>query len=193
MRASWKIYLLAIATGLALPFLSYPGTHYYAFPWGRAVALRLALVFGANLLLSPFWEEIIWRGCFLNKVRSYSSVPGGIVVMSFWWTVWHGGYIAFLYSNGIPIRVLSVLPFTYFFAGIILGSVFEMAGGSLWPSVLLHAGFNAATTVYYTAYNRASELGSYVSELVFVAIAAVIFFWIAIKANRVRTTDEALL
>lgn len=181
LKASWKVYLLAVATGLTLPFLSYPGTHYYAFPWGRAVALHLALVFGANLFLSPFWEEIVWRGCFLKKVRSFSSVPGGILHMSFWWTVWHGGYIAFLYSGGIPIRVLLVLPFTYFFMGIIFGSVFEMAGGSLWPCVLLHVGFNAATVIYYTAYNRASELGSYMSELVFVVIAAGILFGLVMK------------
>lgn len=193
LKASWKVYVLAVATGLVLPFLSYPGTHYYAFPWGRAVALRLALVFSANLFLSPFWEEVIWRGCFLNKARSFSSVPNGILHMSFWCTVWHGGYIAFLYSSGIPIRVLSVLPFTYFFMGIIFGSVFEMAGGSLWPCVLLHVGFNAATVVYYTAYNRASELGSYLSELVFVAIAAGILFRLATKKRGATgPVDEAV-
>jgi hypothetical protein len=49
----------------------------------------------------------------------------------------------------------------------------------------MHAAFNAATVVYYTAYNRASELGSYVSELIFVAIAAGILFRMATRKNRV--------
>lgn len=184
INASWTVYLVAIATGLCLPFLSYPGTHYLAFPWGREVAMHLARVFAKNLFLSPFWEEIIWRGCFLKKIRSLTSASSGILLMSIGWTIWHGGYIAFLYSGGIPMEVLSVLPFTYFCTGIIFGSVFEMGGGSLWPCVLLHVGFNAATVVYYTAYNRASELGSYISELIFVAVAAVLFFWIATRRNR---------
>lgn len=184
VAASWKIYLLAIATGLALPFLSYPGSHYYAFPWSRDVALHLARVFGKNLFLSPFWEEIIWRGCFLKNVRSFSSAPGGILFMSIWWTVWHGGYIAFLYSAGIPVQELMVLPFTYFFIGIVFGSVFEIGGESLWPCVLLHVGYNSATVIYYTTYTRISELGSYISELIFVAITAVIFFAIVIKRSR---------
>jgi membrane protease YdiL (CAAX protease family) len=185
VNASWTVYLVAIATGLCLPFLSYPGTHYLAFPWGRPVAIHLAMVFAKNLFLSPFWEEIIWRGCFLKKVRLLTSASSGILLMSVGWTIWHGGYIAFLYSGGIPIEVLFVLPFTYFFMGIIFGSVFELGRGSLWPCVLLHAAFNAATVVYYTAYGRASELGSYVSELIFVAIAAGVLFRMATRKNRV--------
>jgi len=189
VNASWTVYLVAIATGLCLPFLSYPGTHYLAFPWGRLVAIHLAMVFAKNLFLSPFWEEIVWRGCFLKKVRSFSSASSGILLMSVGWTIWHGGYIAFLYSEGIPREVLYVLPFTYFLMGIILGSVFELGRGSLWPCILLHVGFNAATVVYYTAYNRASELGSYVSELVFVAIAAAILFRMATRGSRTSIED----
>jgi membrane protease YdiL (CAAX protease family) len=184
LNASWKVYLIAIATGLSLPFLSYPGTHYSAFPWGREAAMHLGRVFALNLFLTPFWEEIVWRGCFLKKVRSFSSASGGILFMSVGWTVWHGGYIAFLYSRGIPIDVLLVYAFNVFFVGIILGSVFELGRGSLWPCVLLHTSFNAATAVYYSEYNRASELGSYVSELIFTAITAAVFFRIAIRRSR---------
>lgn len=146
--------------------------------------MHLAGVFAKNFFLTPLWEEIIWRGCFLNKTRSFSSASSGILLMSVGWTIWHGGYIAFLYSAGIPIEPLSVLPFTYFFTGVIFGSVFEMGRGSLWPCVLLHSGFNAATLVYYTEYKRASELGSYVSELIFAALAAGILFRMAIRQNR---------
>ena len=194
--ANWKVYFAAITLGLSLPFLSYPGTHHFAFPWGSQVAIHLALVFAKNLFLSPFWEEIIWRGCFLKKIRSFSSVPSGILLMSVAWTIWHGGYIAFLYSEGIPIEVLRVLPFTYFCMGIIFGSIFEMGRGSIWPCVLLHASFNAATVVYYTPFNRESELGSYVSELIFTAIAATALFWIVVRRSRssqVETSTSSLV
>jgi len=187
VNAGWTVYLVAVTTGLFLPFSSYPGTHYLAFPWGRPVAIHLTKVFAENLFLSPLWEEIIWRGCFLKKIRSFTSASSGILLMSFGWTIWHGGYIAFLYSGGIPLEVLSILPFTYFFTGVIFGSVLELGRGSLWPCVLLHVGFNAATVIYYSEYSRASELGSYLSELIFTAIAAVIFFWVATRRTCIPT------
>lgn len=72
-NASWTVYVVAIATGLRLPFLSYPGTHYLAFPWGREVGKHLGRVFALNLFLSPMWDEIVWRGCFLKNIRSVSA------------------------------------------------------------------------------------------------------------------------
>jgi membrane protease YdiL (CAAX protease family) len=184
VNANWIICLAAIATGLSLPFLSYLGSHNSELPWGRDVAVNLGRVFVWNIFLAPLWEEIVWRGCFLKKVRSFSSKSGAILLMSVGWTIWHGGYIAYLYSGGIPIDVLRILPLTYFCVGIILGSVFELGKGSIWPCVLLHTSLNAATTVYYTTFNRASELGSYVSELIFTAVAAAAFFTITVRRDR---------
>ncbi len=184
VNASWMVYLAAIAIGLSLPFLSYPGSHYSDFPWGRDVATHLGRVFAWNIFLAPFWEEIVWRGCFLKRVRSFSSASGGILLMSVGWTIWHGGYIAYLYSGGIPVEALRILPLTYFCVGIILGSVFELGTGSIWPCVLLHTSLNAATTIYYTTFNRAYESSSYVSELIFAAIFAAVFFWLAVRDRR---------
>jgi len=191
VNTSWKVYFVALATGF-IPVLSYFGSHYPAFPWGRPVAMQLARAFANNLFLSPLWEEIVWRGCFLRKIRSFSSASSGILLMSVGWTLWHGGYIAFLSSGGIPSEVLSVLPFTYFCSGIIFGSVFELGRGSIWPCVLLHSTFNASALIYYTTYGRVSELGSYVAELIFMAIAAVIFFIIAIRRSRCAELTSAL-
>lgn len=111
--------------------------------------------------------------------------------MSLGWTIWHGGYIAFLYSQGVPIEELKVLPFTYFFSGIILGSVFELGRKSIWPCVLLHVEFNASTLIYYTTDRRISELGSYVSEAIFMAIAAGTLFWIVTRRS-VGAEDRAM-
>lgn len=183
VNANWVVYLVATATGLMLPLLSYFGSHYPGFPWGRSVTITLIRVFVLNLCLSPLWEEIVWRGCFLKKVKSFSSASDGILLSSIGWTIWHGGFIAYLYSGGIPIKVLSVLPLIYFCSGIIFGSVFEMGQESLWPCVLLHAGFNASTLVYYQNYGRVYELSSYVAELVFAAVAAGLLFRIAIRPN----------
>jgi membrane protease YdiL (CAAX protease family) len=190
-NASLAIYFFAIAAGLILPLLSYFGSHYRAFPWGVQVATTLVRVFALNLCLSPLWEEIIWRGCFLKKVKSFSPPASGILLSAVGWTAWHGGYIAYLYSKGVPLGVLAILPLTYFCSGVILGSVFEMAGESLWPCVLLHAGFNASTLVYYQSYGRTSELSSYVAELISMALAAGILFRITMRRNpRVTKFDH---
>ena len=185
ISANWAVYFVAIVAGLVLPFLSYFGSHYSSFPSGRPVAITLVRAFALNLFLSPLWEETIWRGCFLKKVRSFSSASGGILLASAGWTIWHGGFIAYLYSEGISLEVLSVLPFIYFCSGIILCAVFEMGRGSLWPCVLLHAGLNASTLVYYQSYDRASELSSYVAELIFMAITAGLLFWMVTRRTRV--------
>jgi len=182
--SSWKVYLIAIFTGLSLPFLSYIGTDFHTPPWGKDAAKHLGRVFASNFLLAPFWEEIVWRGCFLKKIGSFASAPSGILLMSIGWTIWHGGYISFLFSRGTPVPALIVLGFTYFFIGVVLGSVFVLGRGSLWPCVLLHALLNSSTAVYYSEFNRASELGSYISELVFAIIAAVILFILASRRNR---------
>lgn len=184
VNAPSAIYFVAVAVGLILPFMSYFGSHYSSLPWGRSAAMTLVRTFALNLFLSPLWEEIIWRGCFLNKVKSFFSVSGGILLSSIGFAFWHGGFIAYLYSQGIPTSVLTVLPATYFCAGIILCSLFEIGGGSLWPCVVLHSAFNASTLVYYQSYGRASELSSYVAELIVTAIVAAIFFKIAIQHSR---------
>lgn len=192
LNAPWSVYLVAIGLGFALPFMSYFGSHYASFPWSDTSRTTLGRVFILNLFLSPLWEEIIWRGCFLGKLRSFISRPKAIAVSSVAWTFWHGGYLAFLYSRGIPLRVLLVLPFTYFCVGIILGSVFEMGRRSLWPCVLMHAAFNASTAVYYTTYDRASELSSYVAELCAVFVVAGLLYRFTITkmpAGRVPDAD----
>jgi len=187
VRANWKVYGVSVFVGLSLPCSSYLGTHFYAFPWGQDAALHLARVFAWNLLMAPFWEEIVWRGTFLGRLSSFSTPLSGILWMSLGWTIWHGGYLGFLYSQGVPTDALTTLTFTYFGLGVVLGSVFELAQGSLWPGVILHTGFNAATAVYYSEFDRASEFGSYLSEMIFVLLAAGLF--LAVVLRRIKKVD----
>jgi len=184
VNASWKVYAAGIATGLCLPFTGYLGTHNPAFPWGSLVAARLVALFCKNLVRGPFWEEIVWRGCILKKVRPFASTQRAILLTSIGWTVWHGGYFAFYYNRGYPLDTLIVFALIVFFVGLLFGSLFELGRGSIWPGVLAHSAFDAAGVVYYSDYNRTSELGSYVAELILVAVAAGIVFRAAILKNR---------
>jgi membrane protease YdiL (CAAX protease family) len=185
----WKapliVYPVAIAIGFLVPFMSYFGSHYASFPWDYSSRLMLARAFCLNIFLMPLWEEIIWRGCFLERLRSFTSKPKAIVLSSVAWTAWHAGFLVYLHGEGIPIRVLAVLPLMYFCAGIILAAIYELGHRSLWPCVLLHAAFNASTAVYYTTYDRSSELSSYIAELIAALVVAGVLYVIA---NRNRST-----
>jgi len=186
--ANWKVYAAAVATGLCLPFTSYLGTHNPAFPWGRLVANQLVAAFAVNFFLGPFWEEIVWRGCFLNKIRPLASSSSSILLMSAGWTLWHGGYIALNYRKGHTISWLIVFVLIVFFMGVLFGSLFELGRGSIWPSVLAHSSFDAGAVIYYSKDNRTFELGSYVAELIFVATAAGILFRAAILKSSISAS-----
>jgi hypothetical protein len=74
--------------------------------------------------------------------------PLAVVVAALGWTVWHAGFIFFLYHSGISISILPIFAVQLFFVGIIQCSVFSLGNGSLAPCVLLHTAFNASTTIY---------------------------------------------
>lgn len=192
VNASWKLYAAALVVGACLPTTAYLDAHNLTFPWGRSAATLLAAALAKNLILAPLWEEIVWRGCFLNKIRSFVSTPNAILLTSIGWTLWHGGYTAFYYSRGYSIRSLILFVLVVFSTGILLGSLFELGHGSIWPAVLGHSAFDAASVTYYSQYNRTS--GSYGTELIFVAIAAGFFFVAANRKSRLsirlRTVDK---
>lgn len=183
LNASPVIYALALTVGF-LPFASYGGSASFDFPWGRPVLNHLLSIIAYNIFLTPLAEEIVWRGCFYKKVRAFCSAKTAILWMSIGWVVWHGGYITFLFSAGIPSDVLKVLPLTYFFTGIILGALFELGRGSLLPCILLHALFDASTVIYYDTDNRVTEIASYVADAIAAGLVAVILFWIVSKRVR---------
>jgi hypothetical protein len=171
-KAGLVPYIVAISAGL-IPLLSYVESRYPVFPWGRPVAMWFLKYIGINILLAPLWGAIIWQGCFLQRIKSFCSVRTGIVVMSMFATIGSAGQIAFLYSNHYPVEVLAVLSLTYFCLWMILGSVFELGGQSLWPCVLLMVIFNASSAIYFVGA-RSAELRSYIAELFFVATFAAV-------------------
>ena len=196
-RTIYKIKASALSYGLgvllvAAPFIAYFGSSHREFPWGGEVVDHFIGVFAANFFWTPLWEETVWRGCLLRKIRTFWSVMWGIPVMAVGWTLWHLGYIAFLYSEGIPIEALRVLLLTYFCMGIILGSLFELAGGSLWPGVILHAGFNASTAVYFSSFHRVAELGSYLAESAGLSVLAGLLFTFVVRRSRSQDDPELI-
>jgi membrane protease YdiL (CAAX protease family) len=164
LKAGVGIYLLALLLGFALPFVSYIGAR-HAYPlWDSNIAVDLLRIFLLNLLLTPLWEEVIWRGYFYPKIGSMIGLPRAIFVSALGWTFWHIGFIFWLHRSGFTAAILSVVLVQVFLVGIIQCSIFTLGRNSLAPCVLLHTSFNASTAVYYGRYGRTSDIGSYIAE-----------------------------
>jgi membrane protease YdiL (CAAX protease family) len=184
-RAGTGVYVAAILIGFALPFASYLGAgSVYPLPWNASTVPTLVRVFLINILMSPLWEEIIWRAYFYRKVSSMLPINSAIVVSSLGFTVWHAGFLFALYHSGIRAAVLIAFVPQLFFAGIILCSLFTMAHDALAPCVILHTAFNASTYTYFSTGNRVNDLGSYIAGSVFMLIVAIIVFRMALRRAR---------
>jgi membrane protease YdiL (CAAX protease family) len=145
LRASIGVYNTALLIGFALPFSGYLGARFaYPPPWNSSTLPTLVRVFLINLLLSPLWEEIIWRAYFYPKVNSMLRTAPAIVVAALGWTVWHAGFLFYLHHSGVRATILMIVVIRLFFGGIIFCSFFIMGRNSLAPCVLLHTAFNAS-------------------------------------------------
>lgn len=83
----------------------------------------LVLIFVALVCLTPFTEELLFRGFLFNPFRKAFGFWGGAVAVSLLFAVAHGQA-----NVGIDVFVLSMF----------LCYLRERTG-SLWPSILLHA------------------------------------------------------
>jgi membrane protease YdiL (CAAX protease family) len=112
--AGVKVYLLAVGIGFLLPFASYIGAHHSYPPWGSKTGIDWIRVFFINLLLSPLWEEIIWRGYFYPKASSMLKPPLAVVVAALGWAAWHAGFIFLLTIPASACRFCRFLLFSCF-------------------------------------------------------------------------------
>src|SRR5579872_4232212 len=90
------VYIFAILTGFCLPFISYLGSGNNYPLWDSSIPSTLVRVFFINLLLTPLWEEAIWRGYFYSKVNTLVARTPAMLISALAWAVWHFGYLVFL-------------------------------------------------------------------------------------------------
>ncbi len=83
-------------------------------------------------IIAPVIEEVIYRGLLQSALLNLSAVHrrwSVILVAASWFTLMHYGAVEW---QGMP---------SLFVMGVILGWLYERTG-SLWPSIVLHMGFN---------------------------------------------------
>lgn len=95
--------------------------------------LSLIVIVFAGAVLTPFGEEVLFRGVVANALNKYGALAGIV-----------GSALIFAAAHG-P----SVIFFNAFMAGILTGYLFR-ATGSLWPGFITHFVYNGIWLIIYS-------------------------------------------
>ena len=88
----------------------------------------------ALVVAAPLFEEVLFRGFLLEGLRHSRLGPvGAVVLTSLAWVAVHQQYGPYELA-------------TIFVVGLVLGTA-RVTSGSLYPSLLIHAGFNLVATI----------------------------------------------
>ncbi|MFY0217292.1 type II CAAX prenyl endopeptidase Rce1 family protein [Bacillus cereus] len=147
------------------PIYNMLGLQYVTVPFSFIYLVVLSGIFGSLLGLIPaLGEEMGWRGYMLTRlVDAEFSRP--ILISGLIWATWHVPIvIAGLYVAG-PSVVLSVLgiylcivPFGYIIAYL------RLITGSIWPSVIIHATWNAIIQGPFTRASTGYQTEIWIGE-----------------------------
>jgi len=107
-----------------------------------ALAFTLAIPFN---MIFTFGEEFGWRGYLLPKLAPLGGVWAAIITGVIW-GLWHAPVIVLDGYNYPGNPLLGVLMMVVFTTALgIIFAWFRFCSGSVWPSTLSHAAFNAQT------------------------------------------------
>lgn len=155
LPASYAPWLLAL---VPLPIIA------ATWLWrGRAAPEALdggsiAMLIGINLMLGPLGEEFGLRGYLLPLFLESMSFTSATLLLGVIWAVWH---LPLWFVDSPQAKI----PFGIFFASVlcfsvILGKIYLLGEGSLWPVVLFHFLVNVGVG-WAEATGRFAENASY--------------------------------
>jgi uncharacterized protein len=94
-----------------------------------------ACAFAGVVIGAPLSEELLFRGALFSAIRnSWFGQTGAVVITSAMWALVHGAAAPWLFV------------FVIFIMGLVLG-VLLLRFGSLWVTIIVHAAWNAITTL----------------------------------------------
>lgn len=121
-----------IVEGIYFLFITEANTQadFQAAASGGALSLLVLLLAGA--FLTPFGEEVVFRGVIANALNRYGMWAGVV-----------GSAAIFAVVHGPSVILLDA-----FMVGILAGILFRKTG-SLWPSLVIHIVYNGLHLLYY--------------------------------------------
>lgn len=159
--------VLAIAASAAIVFfnddsaLNIPALN-SALMLAPANFLLIALAGGGN-------EELGWRGFALPRLQSVLTPLAANTILGFIWAVWHAPLFILA---GTAQAEMSFATYALLCVGItiILGSIFNFSKGSIFVTVLAHAGINVVSGLKATAVGDPAGI----SEIAAVALVTLL-------------------
>ncbi|MDW3195621.1 MAG: type II CAAX endopeptidase family protein [Cytophagales bacterium] len=185
-KVHWRWYLFVIALPVGLYYLATISTVLFGFDLGNPAygeGLKMALVY---LLLAlpfgPLMEELGWRGYMLPALLQRYHVFKSSLILGFCWALWH--LASFTFPGAAIPAVFEVNAWTvllYFLTimseTLVFSYVYLKTKGSLIMVILLHAAFNAGSTIVLTVFPDISEqvdqrMYLYIIHIVMILLAA---------------------
>jgi len=160
---------------------STPGERFLA---GSIIALTVAPLVMAVLAVG---EEIGWRGYLLQRLID-ARVPHPALVSGLAWSLWHAPMILSGHYNPSPLPVLSLLLFVVCLCGqSYFAARLRLDTGSVWPPVVMHAGWNAIAVSFFGASTTGEHASLWASEGgVLVAGSSVLITYILLRWRRAQ-------
>ena len=200
-RSGWHSWGLALLLPLIVLTITYglvwlSGAAGFLAPTGDGWFPKLFIQRLINLLiLIPLvlGEEIGFRGYLLPRLRELGSTKA-VVISGFLHGTWHLPLIlltSFYLTEGNRLLTIPLFLMLLTAAGVMYG-VLRLTTDSLWPSVILHAAFNAFLGLFTTLTVARSPLTIYIigeSGVLTVAVAAVVAFWFLQRWLNTRSTN----
>ena len=200
-RSGWHSWGLALLLPLIVLTITYglvwlSGAAGFLAPTGNGwfpnLFIKLLIVL---LILIPLssGEEIGFRGYLLPRLRELGSTKA-VVISGFLHGTWHLPLIlltSFYLTEGNRLLTIPLFLMLLTAAGVMYG-VLRLTTDSLWPSVILHAAFNAFLGLFTTLTVARSPLTIYIigeSGVLTVAVAAGVAFWFLQRWLNTRSTN----
>jgi membrane protease YdiL (CAAX protease family) len=108
------------------------------------------IVYVRSGLLSPFGEELGWRGFLFPELHRMTSFTTASLISGVVWALFHLPVMLFSdYNSTAPIAFQVVVFFISAIAHTFVYNWLRAKSGSVWPAVLLHASHNVFVSNVY--------------------------------------------
>lgn len=167
-------WLLIVAAFVVLPVLWLAREPLVLLGWGVLAAYPYGVA-QTVLMAGPIGEEPGWRGFALPRLEMHLPPWAAMLVLGVIWGLWHLPLFLVPQWTGSPAWIYLLLIAAF---SVVIGFAFELSRRSLLAAILLHAVFNASSTILVGVLGNAPLGGNLPPDLViagaFVLVAVVL-------------------